>query len=174
MRAKNEIEGKGSGSDMTKIIHLANTDVEFEYAHPSKLSLGRSWSLHPLCLQLQYFPLLYAKADDLVAVTEYPDDAYLSGLKQTGWWPEGLPRMVLLDSSESLEGMRCLSWGLSRQVQAWAAEEEFSMRFPQIGITSASSTARPLVFVFPFLEMPHCWQTNGSWFNGWRRRKGRK
>ena len=115
---------------MTKIIHLANTDVEFEYAHPSKFSFGRSWSLHPLCLQLQYLPLLYAKADDLVAVTEYPDDAYLSGLKQSGWWPEGLPRMVLLDSSESLEGMCCLSWGPSRQVEAWAAERGIQYAFP--------------------------------------------
>lgn len=115
---------------MTKIIHLANTDVEFEYAHPSKLSLRQSWSRHPLCLQLQYLPLLYAKADDFVAVTEFPNDAYLSALKQTGWWSGGLPRMLLLDGPESLEGMRCLSWGPSRQVQAWAAEKGVQYELP--------------------------------------------
>lgn len=102
------------------MIHLANTDVEFEYAHSSGLPLERSWSRHPVCLQLQYLPLLYAAADDFVAVTEFPDDVYLSSLKQTGWWPDGLPQMILLNQGASLKGLQCLSWGHSKQVQAWA------------------------------------------------------
>lgn len=107
---------------MTTFVHLANTDVEFEFAHLTNLSIKRAWSLNPVCLQLQYLPLLYANADDLVAVTEYPDEAYLNGLMKTGWWPEGLPCMTLLDGSDAINDLQCLSWGPSLQVQAWAAE----------------------------------------------------
>lgn len=113
---------------MSKVIHIANTDVEFEYANSSPLTLQESWSQHPLCLQFQYLPLLYAKSDDVVAVTELPEKGYLDRLMQTGWWPDGLPQMILLDNREPLENLECKSWGFSLLVKKWA--EERGIKYP--------------------------------------------
>ena len=132
-------------------IYLANTDVEFEYAHSSGLALERSWSRHPLCLQLQYLPLLYAAADDLVAVTEFPDNAYISSLEQTGWWPEGLPQMILLKQAASLKRLSCFSWGLSKQVQAWAEARGLHYSIPDWDIICLVNSK---AFSFRYTTLP--------------------
>jgi hypothetical protein len=116
---------------MHQTIHVANTDSEFEWASFSSLLLAQSLARYPLCLQLQFLPLLYAQPGDQVAVTALPSDDYLAGLRQTGWWPEGLPHLVSLQAETSFEGARCLSWGFSRQVQAWAKARHMQYEMPK-------------------------------------------
>ncbi len=115
---------------MTQMVHIANTDVEFEYAHASLMPLEQSWSQHPLCLQLQFLPLLYAQPNDLVAVSALPSQDYFVALQQTGWWQNGLPHVVPLHLVTPFQGAYCLSWGPSRQVQAWAQARQMHYDLP--------------------------------------------
>lgn len=115
---------------MTQIVHIANTNVEFECAHPSLHSLELSLSRNSLCLQLQFLPLLYAQPEDLVAVTALPSEDYLIALQQTGWWPCGLPQLALLQDDTPFQRKQCLSWGPSRQVQAWAEARQMDYALP--------------------------------------------
>ena len=137
---------------MPQIVHIANTDVEFEFAHSSLQPLEKSWSRHPLCLQLQFLPLLYAQPEDSVAVTTFPNPDYLAALQRTGWWPNGLPQLMLLQTTDPLRGAHCLSWGPSRRVQAWA-----HMRQMHYDIPSDWQTVRLInskAFSFRYSRLP--------------------
>lgn len=116
---------------MAEIVHIANTDVEFEFARPLGFSLEQSWSRHPLCLQLQFLPLLYAQPQDIVAVTALPSSDYFTALQHTKWWPEGLPHLALLQEKEIFQEKECHSWGPSLQVQAWAKARQMQYAIPQ-------------------------------------------
>lgn len=116
--------------DMT-IVHIANTDAEIEYANASLPTLKESWRKHPLCLQLQFLPLLYANPDDSVAVTDLPEEEYLNSLLKTGWWPQGLPRLVLLNDTVPFEGKECVSWGPSLKVKGWAEARKMAYSIPK-------------------------------------------
>lgn len=116
---------------MSPIVHVANTDVEFEFSHHSIQRIDASWSRHPLCLQLQFLPLLYANPEDWVAVTAMPPAEYLEGLQQLEWWKQGLPRLVFLENCPPNPGSECISWGPSRQVQAWADAQQFHYSIPR-------------------------------------------
>lgn len=115
---------------MTQIVHIANTHVEFEMAHSSLQSLEVSLSRHSLCFQLQFLPLLYAQPEDIVAVTDRPSHEYLEFLQQTGWWPQGLPQIALLRDHQPFQRKKCLSWGPSRQVKAWADARQMDYALP--------------------------------------------
>jgi hypothetical protein len=115
---------------MEQIVHLANTNVEFEYAHSSQLSIEQSFSQSPICLQLQFLPLLFARNTDIVAVTALPTKDYLTALQKTGWWPKGLPHLVPLQDVEPFYGKRCQSWGPSRQIQGWAKSRHMHYPMP--------------------------------------------
>lgn len=100
------------------IIHLANTDFEFELAHAnSPLKIQQAWEKYPICLQLQYLPLLYASEDESIAVTHLPNNQY----------PQ---RFILLDDERSWPGSQCLSWGASLRVQKWAKERGIIYNMP--------------------------------------------
>lgn len=116
---------------MFPIVHIANTNIEFECAASSLEVLEQSLSCYPLCLQLQFLPLLYAHPEDIVAVTCMPDPDYLIALQeQTNWRQEGFPRLALLNDKSSFQGRKCLSWGPSRQVGVWAQACEMKYDSP--------------------------------------------
>ena len=144
---------------MTQIVHISNTNIEFEFAHPSLQSLELSLSRNPLCLQLQFLPLLYAQPEDLVAVTALPSENYLIALQQTGWWSQGLPQLVLLQDHTSFQRKRCFSWGLSRQVQAWAQARQMSYALP-IGKLSSLSIVKLSAFATPICQKLPCCTVN--------------
>lgn len=136
------------------LIHLANTDAEFEYANRDleKASFIKSWSKHSLCLQLQYLPLLYAEPEDLVAVTSYPDDNYLSQLLKTEWGSKGIPAMMLIEDHRSLEGGECLSWGHSKRVKRWAQERNASYAMPDAWEKICLINSKAFSFRFSILK----------------------
>ncbi len=111
-------------------IYIANTNFEFELAGMQFPSLEQSLSLHPLCLQLQFLPLLYAQPQDQVAVTTLPSPDYLASLLQLGWWSDGLPRLVPLHLHEQFQGKKCVSWGPSKLVQAWSQARHMHYAIP--------------------------------------------
>jgi hypothetical protein len=104
---------------MTNCVHIANTNVEFEMAQFSGLSLEKAWHCHAFCLQLQFLPLLYAQSTDKIAVTHLPDPEFLTALSRMNWWLKGTPSFILLDDMLETKGI-CYSWGASQQVETWA------------------------------------------------------
>jgi len=114
------------------IVHVANTNFEFELGSSSPLeaSFAQSWSKHPLCLQLQYLPILAAYPQDLIAVTAAPGADYIKTLEKTGWWPQGLPQFVPLEETSIFIGKKCLSWGSSLQVKEWAEKRQMDYSIP--------------------------------------------
>jgi hypothetical protein len=136
---------------MTQIVHIANTNVEFEFAHPSLQSLEMSWSHYPTCLQLQFLPLLYAQPEDIVAVTALPSQEYLETLQKSGWWPQGLPQLALLQEEKPFQGNHCLSWGASRQVQAWAVSRQMHYSIPDWQIAQLINSK---AFSFRYTSLP--------------------
>jgi hypothetical protein len=114
---------------MTQIVHVANTNVEFEFAGAYLSNLEESLSQHPLCLQLQFLPLLYAQSDDIVAVTHLPKREYIANLQQR--WPYKLPQLVHLQEVKPFLEKECLSWGPSRQVQTWTMARRMHYAIPQ-------------------------------------------
>lgn len=113
-------------------IHLANTDFEFELAHPpSSLSIKDEWARHPMCLQLQYLPLLYILSDEVIAVSATPPASFLKRLAEASWRQgQALPRFILLDSKDTLPSSQCLSWGASKRVAEWAKARHIHYLMP--------------------------------------------
>lgn len=109
-------------------MHLANTDFEFELANPQPISIEESWKLHPTCLQLQFLPLLYALPNEKVAVTSFPDPLYLDSLQR--FLGNTLPSLYQVSRARSFYHSKCLSWGPSLRVQAWAKECEMEYAIP--------------------------------------------
>lgn len=109
-------------------VYIANTHFEFELASSCSNPIEKSLYQHKLCLQLQFLPLLFASDEDLVAVTQLPDQSYLENLENMIGKP--LPKLVLMHEIYPFIGKKCLSWGPSRQVAAWAAERQMEYSLP--------------------------------------------
>jgi len=111
-------------------VHVANTNFEFELNQGSSKSIEENWSKNPLCLQLQFLPLLFAAPDDIVAVTRLPSQTFLNQLKYI-LNVEDLPRVISLQEKISFRNFKCVSWGPSRQVQAWASQHNIDYPIPK-------------------------------------------
>jgi len=93
-------------------------------------TIKQSLSRHLFCLQQQFLPLLFAKENDLVAVTAFPKEKELEHIKKV-LKTTNLPRLVLLQSQEPWPTFSCLSWGPSLQVAKWAKEHQLTYFFPK-------------------------------------------
>lgn len=114
-------------------VYIANTQVEFEMENSTPQNFEKfedTFAAHPFCLQLQFLPLLFAQPEDKVAVTALPSSDYLYTLEKTGFFPLGMPRLVLLTDEEAFKGGTCLSWGPSQQVRRWAEERKMTYVSP--------------------------------------------
>lgn len=154
---------------MLPIVHIANAHIEFEFADTSFQSLEQSLSRHPTCLQLQFLPLLYANPEDVVAITSMPDQEFLEALqKQKNWWPEGLPTLALLNDISSFQGGKCLSWGASRQVQAWAQTCGLKYDIPDWQVVKSINSK---AFSFRYTSLPEAvLVSNEQELSDWLRR----
>lgn len=151
---------------MPKIVHLANTDFEFELAMEGSSSLMDRWVRHPFCFQLQYLPLLYAEPDEVIAVSSLPDERFLSQLLESEWWQEGIPKMTLFDDKESLIGSRCLPWGSSPSMKEWVCGQgmiyEGAQDWPMIRLINSKA------FSFRYTTLAHATLThNASELRDW-------
>lgn len=94
------------------VSHLCNTFFEQELEGFSSKSLLEWIRSHPIYLQLQFLPLLYAKPDDRILVSDLPKN------------PD--PRLSLLDSP-SRQG-KIEHWGSSLAIENWANKYGFSYK----------------------------------------------
>lgn len=111
------------------IVHIANTNFEFELTQTSSQPIEESWKRHAACLQLQFLPLLYASSSDIIAVTSLPESSFLQNLKTLLNIPD-LPQLISLQEIEPFQGHSCVSWGPSLQVQTWASQRNMQYSLP--------------------------------------------
>ncbi len=57
-------------------LHIANTFFEWELSSESNCSLYEAFHQHPVYLQLQFLPLLYASKMDALVVSDLPSAEY--------------------------------------------------------------------------------------------------
>lgn len=113
-------------------LHICNTFFERELSTSSSKSLTDWIRSHPILLQLQFLPLLYAAPEDRIAVTDLPDN------------PD--PRLCLLDHPPNLP---LETWGPSKAIATWAQKHRIPYDLPE---WSAIQTINSKVF--SFLQSP--------------------
>ncbi len=95
-----------------RLLHIANTDLEFELTHSLRLEEGLR--RNPIVHQLQFLPLLYRSSSDGVGITDLP----LNGSH------------CQLLSEEQIPYDQIESWGPSRAVAEWAKKRGLKYEMP--------------------------------------------
>lgn len=96
------------------MLHICNTFFETELESSSIKPLGDWMRSHPVVLQLQFLPLLYALPNDRILVTELPEN------------PD--PRLCLIDTPP--KNLPIEHWGPSRAIAAWAKKHGIPYSIP--------------------------------------------
>jgi len=98
------------------LLHIANANFESELASDQSTTVAALIQSHPIFLQLQFLPLLYAQPDDGIAVTHAPS-SFVRGCH-------------LLDE-KTFPYERVESWGASRCIAAWAKKRNLAYNMPE-------------------------------------------
>lgn len=116
-------------------IHICNTHIEEELARPSIMPLMRAIENHPIALQLQFLPLLYASDEDRIAVTNLSEGSD--------------ERLILLDDPKAAKNAEIAYWGASPQAGLWAAQKGFICSMPPFEVVREVNSK-----VFSFMNSP--------------------
>lgn len=95
-------------------LHICNTFFERELQALSKKSLVEWFRSHPVVMQLQFLPLLYASPEDRILVSDLP--------------PNPDPRLCLIDDPP--KGLKIEHWGPSLAIANWAKEHGLPYEIP--------------------------------------------
>lgn len=95
-------------------VHVCNTFFEKELEAVSKKDLIGWLRSHPIVLQLQFLPLLYAGPEDPILVSDLPDH------------PD--PRLCLLNHPPKPTSVE--HWGFSLAISDWAKKKDVSYPIP--------------------------------------------
>ena len=119
-----------------KTLHIANTFFEWELGGIAHSSLYSAFHKHPVYLQLQFLPSLYASAEDCFLVSDFSDVQYeVEHFSLTSRMPSG--------------AMRIESWGASQWIAAWAKTHGISYDMPDWNAVREVNSK-----VFSFLHSP--------------------
>ncbi len=109
-----------------RLLHIANTDLEFELAQSNTIPLEHALRRNPIVHQLQFLPLLYKEKEDGVCVTDAPMDGPACHLLTD--------QLLLFDQIESQVESQVESqietWAASRSVAAWARQHNLKYPMP--------------------------------------------
>ncbi|MBY0529181.1 MAG: hypothetical protein K2P51_03220 [Rhabdochlamydiaceae bacterium] len=108
-------------------LHIANTFFEHELSNETSASLTQTIDSHPIHLQLQFLPFLYADEGDYVGVTALPAHGYLSVLKQ---WKLPQLNTQLLHDPKIPHFSHLNTWGASHLIKQWAARHHLPYDIP--------------------------------------------
>lgn len=116
------------------LLHVANANFESELATSRKATVAALIQSHPIFLQLQFLPLLYAEPEDGIAVTHAPTTSF--------------PQLHLLDEKHfSYE--RIESWGSSLSIAGWAHQKKLAYTMPDWDVVKLVNSK-----AFSFNESP--------------------
>jgi hypothetical protein len=114
-------------------LHICNTFFERELETSAPRPLAEWIRSHPVVLQLQFLPLLYAGPKDRILVTELPEN------------PD--PRLCLIDHPPP--GSVIEHWGPSIAIHAWAKKHGLDYHIPEWELVRKVNSK-----VFSFAESP--------------------
>src|SRR5579872_4469996 len=114
-------------------LHICNTFFERELEANSTRSLAEWIRSHPIVLQLQFLPLLYAAPTDKILVSDLPDN------------PD--PRLCLIDHPPPNSVIE--HWGPSLAIAAWAKKQAIPYHIPDWELVRKINSK-----VFSFTESP--------------------
>src|SRR6185436_1465441 len=97
------------------ILHIANANFESELAASRQTTVAGLIQSHPIFLQLQFLPLLYAEPGDGIAVTHVPTPSF--------------PQCHLLDEKH-FPYKRVEPWGSSLSIAQWAHQKKLAYSMP--------------------------------------------
>ena len=120
-----------------KIVHIANTNFEWELKTSSTLPLRESFFTHPIFLQLQFLPLLYAKENESAIVTHLPPKEFIS------------PIQLHLFQETSFQNFQLETWGWSKNSKKWAHERDMIYNPPSMAVVREVASK-----VFSFTNTP--------------------
>ena len=130
------------------LLHIANTDLEFELT--DSLPLNEGLRRNPIVHQLQFLPLLYRNEGDGVGVTDLPSSG---------------PACQLLSDS-SLPYDQIESWGPSKAIADWAKKRGLLYEMPpwevvkQVNSKAFSFAQTPPL---PQAELLYAWNDLERW-----------
>ncbi len=123
-------------TSLPKILHCANTFVEWEIESSPDISLYQAFHHHLVYLQLQFLPLLYADPSDAILVSDLPLESY--------------PHHSLYTLEDEMPVFSHLeSWGASQLVQTWAQRHGIAYDIPRWNLVREVNSK-----VFSFVNSP--------------------
>lgn len=140
---------------MSTKLHIANTAFELELAEEKPLDLKALLQSHPVFLQLQFLPLLYANPQDAMGVTHPPYPHF------------DKPRWHLLEEKE-LAYDEVESWGASRAVEAWAKEHRLPYKMPNwdvVKLVNSKAFSFHAVPPLPGAKLLQSWEEMEEWIH---------
>ncbi len=115
------------------LAHICNIFFEQELEEIISKDLISWIRSHPIVLQLQFLPLLYADPTEIILVTDLPER------------PD--PRLCLLEKAPRVEKIE--DWGASRSIAKWAKERNIPYQIPDWEIVRTINSK-----IFSFQESP--------------------
>lgn len=109
-------------------VHIANINFEEELCGNHPIPYDKAIQKHPVYLQLQFLPLLYAGPNDLVLISHLPPVSYWESLKFTP------PHLALLNSTIPPSYVELKSWGYSKAVADYAKEKGLLYPTPEMEV----------------------------------------
>ncbi len=103
-------------------LHIANTFFEWELENAPSVSLREAFLQHPIFLQLQFLPVLYAGQEDAMLISDDPGLEYWDALTVKP------PAYFTLD--EYPKDLEIESWGPSQLIAHWAKSRGLSYLIP--------------------------------------------
>jgi hypothetical protein len=108
-------------------LHIANTFFEHELSGQKAGSLTQTIERHPIHLQLQFLPFLYANPDEYIGITAHPAQAYQDVLKK---WNLPQLKTQLLHEPKVSRFEHLETWGASHLIQEWATRHRLFYDIP--------------------------------------------
>jgi hypothetical protein len=119
-----------------KTLHIANTFFEWELSGAVHHSLYAAFHKHPVYLQLQFLPAIYAAREDCFLVSDFSDTHYDI-------------EHFSLASRIPQDALRIESWGASQWIAKWAKNHGISYEMPEWNAVREVNSK-----VFSFLHSP--------------------
>jgi hypothetical protein len=139
-----------------RLLHIANTDLEFELAQQAPLPLEKALRRNSIVHQLQFLPLLYKDKEDGICVTDAPIDGPSCHLMSEHRFP--------FDQIES----QIETWGASKCIAEWAEKHDLIYHMPPWEVVREVNSkafsfkqGEPL----PRAELISSWDALEKWIN---------
>jgi hypothetical protein len=120
-------------------LHIANTFFEWELETEPKVSLREALLQHPIFLQLQFLPVLYANSKDGLLLSDLPDPEYWSLLNSHRI---SIPSHFTFENKAFDFNNEIESWGPSQLIAEWAQSKDLNYTIPDWKVVKEVNSKR--------------------------------